>query len=108
MRLIIAVLFSALCASQALAISRYETQSMTCGQIRTALDREGAAILRYPSEHTPGLTLYDRYVGRQNACGPHEVTQRTDVPAKDGSCPVLRCIDEPDRCDLFIMAPGCD
>ncbi|EDQ33993.2 hypothetical protein HPDFL43_06050 [Hoeflea phototrophica DFL-43] len=79
-------------AGPASAISRIQTTGQSCAAIKQVLANEGAAILRYPSKRTPGITLYDRYVANANSCLQGEVTQRATVPAKDtNSCAVLRC-----------------
>lgn len=79
-------------AGPASAISRIQTTGQSCAAIKQMLANEGAAILRYPSRRTPGITLYDRYVANANSCLQGEVMQRASVPAKDtNSCPVLRC-----------------
>ncbi|MCS4241565.1 hypothetical protein M2418_001076 [Rhizobium sp. BIGb0125] len=41
-----AVLLAVLAASPAAAISRYNTTGMSCAAVQSAIDREGAAILR--------------------------------------------------------------
>jgi hypothetical protein len=85
----------------AAAISRYNTSNMSCNAIRNVLARDHAAILRYPSQHPPGMTLYDRYVSSGRYCFPHQIPERATVPSRDGECPVLHCIAEPDLCDTF-------
>jgi hypothetical protein len=81
-----------LVSAEALAISRYSSQSMTCERIQTAIEREGAAILRYGSTRTPGLPLYDRYVANGTYCGYGESAETTSIPASDThSCLVLVC-----------------
>ena len=79
-------------SSPASAISRVQTTGKTCAAIGQILSREGAAILRYPSKRTPGITLYDRYVANANSCLQGEITQRATVPTRDtNSCAVLKC-----------------
>ncbi|RKE85228.1 hypothetical protein [Rhizobium sp. AG855] len=79
-------------ASPADAISRYNSQSLTCDQARQRVLNEGAVILRYPSTRVRGMTLYDRYVTRNALCAPHEYAERAYVPTRDEPrCPVLNC-----------------
>ena len=81
-------------AEPALAISRYNSTSLTCDQVRQLLVNEGAAILRYPSPRVKDMTLYDRYVTRNAMCDPHEYADRAYVPTRDTDrCPVLNCQD---------------
>ena len=79
-------------ASPALAISRYNTLSLTCEAARQKVINEGAAILRYPSTRGKGMTLYDRYVTRNEQCDAHEDAEASYVPTRDNArCPVLNC-----------------
>ena len=88
----IVVLATIVAASPAAAISRYDTQSLTCDQVRQRVISEGAVILRYPSKRVPGMTLYDRYVTRNAQCESHEYAERAYVPTRDvARCPVLNC-----------------
>ena len=96
-------------AVQANAISRYNTNKMTCEQVQSALYREGAAVLRYPSSRNPSLTLYDRYVSDQSVCDRHSVLERVTVPTKNTSnCPVFHCIPAPDPCDTPLGRFECE
>lgn len=88
-------------AGQAHAISRYESQSLTCGEAQSIVASEGAAILRYRSERNPGLPLYDRYVAHGGYCQSSEYAKNDWVPTADTpSCPVLSC-EERDFEDFF-------
>lgn len=81
-------------AEPALAISRYNSTTLTCDQVRQRVINERAVILRYPSTRVKGMTLYDRYVTRSAMCDPHEYAERAYVPARDTDrCPVLNCQD---------------
>jgi len=87
-------LAATLLAQPAFAISRYNTTSLTCDEVRQRVINEGAAILRYPSTRVKNMTLYDRYVTRNAMCDPHEYAERAYVPTKDTNrCPVLNCQD---------------
>lgn len=77
-------------AGDAHAINRYTSTSMTCSGVTAAINREGAAIMRYTSKS--GALLYDRYVRNRNFCQPGETTQRAYIPTRDlPACPVNRC-----------------
>ena len=88
----IAVFAASLAAGSAPAnaISRIETTKTSCSAIRSALIREGAAILRYTSKR--GLPIYDRYVSSSLMCESPSVGVWARVPARDtNSCRVIRC-----------------
>lgn len=79
-------------AAPAHAISRYNSQSMTCDAVRSVVHREGAVILRYRSARNPSLPLYDRYVANGRYCSVGEVAVRDWVPTSDARrCPVAKC-----------------
>lgn len=95
-------------ASPAFAISRYQSPSLACEQARDIIRREGAVILRYPSERVPNLTRYDRYVRDSRYCDSNEYADWTTVPTRDNPrCRVLACERIPKRSDrrfpLWIM-----
>lgn len=96
----IAGLALAASAAQAHAISRYNSESLTCDEARSIVAHEGAAILRY-SGRNPGMTLYDRYVAHGGYCQSSEYAKNDWVPTADtASCPVLSC-EERDFEDFF-------
>lgn len=74
----------------ALAISRYNSQSMTCDRVQAVLRSQGAAILSYRS--SSNAPLYDRYVAHGGFCQASDITRLASVPTSDNrSCKVLRC-----------------
>jgi hypothetical protein len=76
----------------ALAIQRYNVQTMSCASVQNAVNRDGAAILRYRSQRNPSLPLYDRYVRNGIYCDPGEYAERAYVPTRDNKlCPVRKC-----------------
>lgn len=97
MKTLALIAVSMLVASPALAISRYNSPSMTCEAARAAVLSQRAVILRYPSKRVSGMTLYDRYVRDNNQCDPHQYAGRAYVPTRDNPrCPVLSCQPLPD------------
>lgn len=79
-------------ATPALAISRYNSMSMTCAEAKAVINRERAVIMRYPARRTPNMTLYDRYVADSNACDNGYYAEQDYLPTKDrASCPVYIC-----------------
>ena len=73
------------------AISLYNPQGMTCGQVQATLRDEGAAILRYSSART-GVPLYGRYVYTAYYCEFGQHTEWKHVPTSDNpNCPVRAC-----------------
>lgn len=90
--LIVASMLAAVAATPAAAISRYNTDGMSCGETQRAVRAEGAAILRYTSKRTPGMTLYDRFVRHGGYCQTNEIAVQGYVPTADrSSCPIKRC-----------------
>lgn len=78
-------------AGPALAISRYESLSRTCGAVQQLIAGERAVLLRYPSRSS-GIVLYDRYVADVGQCAASEYAARTSVPTRDNPmCPVYNC-----------------
>jgi hypothetical protein len=105
---LVAVALSA-SALPAQAINRYNTQKMTCEQVQSTLNRDKAAVLRYPSARNPSLTLYDRYVRSGYYCDGHTVPERVTIPTKNtAQCLVLHCIPRPDPCDSLFGRMSCD
>jgi len=83
-----------LIAGEALAISRYQTSSMSCARVQAAVNSDGAAILRYPAPDNPSLQLYDRYVRDSAQCSRRsQRAQLQSVPAADTpNCKVRKCV----------------
>lgn len=82
------VLFS----TQAQAISRYNSKSLTCHQAHSLIARKGAVIIRYRSKRNRSLTLYDRFVANVSKCAYGERTAIKTVPTSDNSaCRLLFC-----------------
>lgn len=78
----------------ALAINRYKVTSMNCAAIQQAVNREGAAILRWQSKRNPTLPIYDRYVRNSSYCEPGEYAKNAYVPSRDNpNCRVRECED---------------
>jgi hypothetical protein len=81
-------------AADASAISRYDIGGMSCAKVKGIIQSQGAAILRYRSQHNPSLTLFDRYVKDGRYCQSGETTKQTGVPTADSNyCPLRKCIE---------------
>lgn len=81
----------ALLSFDAQAISRYNSQSMSCARVQAVLRTEGAAILSWRSKSN--APRYNRFVTHGGFCENTEITRLTSVPTSDSaSCKVLRCI----------------
>lgn len=88
---VLPVIWFSLLPPQAQAITRYDTQDLTCNRVQALVRREGEAILRFTSSR--GLLLYDRYVAHAGYCEDGQYAQTGWVPTTDqSSCPVLRCL----------------
>ena len=80
-------------AADASAISRYNTNTMSCARVMAALNADGVAILRYPARNNPSLQLYDRYVRDRSFCTSTQSALVMSVPTSDNrNCPVRKCV----------------
>ena len=87
MPMVCVVVFSA----PAWAMNQYDTNTMSCGEIRAAVQRDGQVQLRYTSPDDPSQTLYDVYVANSSFCNAR-ATKTTTVPARDrAQCKVRQC-----------------
>ena len=76
------------------AITRLRSDQNSCSTIQNTLQRDGAAVLRYPSSRNPSIMLFDRYVARNTQCRLGQELKRKSVPAADtASCRVYVCED---------------
>ncbi len=91
--LIFGVLILTCATTSALAVASYNTAGMSCARVQAALRSQGTALLRYPSQRTRGLTLYDYYAPDGRRCKKGGVGRRATVPASNTrACPVYRCV----------------
>ncbi len=104
MKKMVLALAVVMAASPAFAISRYNSQSMSCQSARAAIHNEGAVILRYPSKRVQGMTLYDRYIRNSRYCEANEYAEWTTIPTKDNPrCRVLNCQNIDNLDGMFIV-----
>lgn len=77
----------AILAATAVAEARPDTRAMTCQQVQTLLERQGATVL------TTGANTYDRYLPQfSDQCRQFEEPRQTSVPTSDkSSCRVFEC-----------------
>jgi hypothetical protein len=89
---------------EAHAISRYNSTSMSCGEIKATLRAEGAAILRWRGNS--GIQRYGRFVAHGGFCESGTRAETSYVPSADRrSCSVRECkYYDPD--DEFIFRFG--
>lgn len=89
-------------AVEAHAISRYSVTDMSCRSVQRAVQRDGAAILRWSSNRVQGLPRYGRYVSDDRFCRIDENAVRAYVPSADRqSCPVYECKTVDPEDDFF-------
>ena len=75
---------------EAHAISRYNSTSMSCGEIKETVWAEGAAILRWRGQS--GVQRYGRFVAHDGFCESGTRAETSYVPASDrNSCSVYEC-----------------
>jgi hypothetical protein len=81
-----------LAVEPSLAVERLNTDSTTCAAAQQTVARDGAVILRYPSQRVPGMTLYKRYVRSKLQCDSDDRTVLTSVKtADDLRCKLAQC-----------------
>jgi hypothetical protein len=90
MKSVMLALGIALVASDAYAISRYNSLSRSCQEVQGIIVRDGAAIMRYSGR--TGVPLYGRYVADNRFCESSTRAEWRSIPTKDTpNCPVLEC-----------------
>ncbi|WP_274627474.1 hypothetical protein [Arvimicrobium flavum] len=78
-------------SSEASAIERYTSTSMTCARLQAVIKRDGAAIVRFTG--SAGVPIYGKAVRNQSYCDLGEAMQSRSIPTSDTrSCRVYRCI----------------
>ncbi|MGG6895436.1 MULTISPECIES: hypothetical protein [Rhizobium] len=103
-KIILLGLLIASASTPALAISRYNSMSMTCAEAKATINRERAVIMRYPARRTSKMTLYDRYVADSRACDVGYYADQDYLPTKDrASCPVYICRPTSDLEDELLI-----
>lgn len=94
MRLTCCAALACMAASPALAIERLVSTQQTCQQLTTVIERDGDAIVRYPSDRTPGRLLFKRFVDNERQCDNFERTIPFRVPTRGtNACQLHHCID---------------
>ncbi len=84
------------------AISRYNSTSMSCDEVRARIRHEGAVIMRWRSPRNPSIQRYGRFVAHDGFCPASEIAETTWIPAADTqSCPVYECHQYDPEDDLF-------
>ena len=74
------------------AITRYNSTSMSCEEVKAIIRADGAALMRYRSTRNPSLQLYGRYVRDDRFCHQDERAETVFIPSADRrSCPVYEC-----------------
>lgn len=90
MKAVLIALSLLLVSFEAQAISRYNSTSMSCNEIKATVRREGAVILRWRGNS--GVQRYGRFVAHGGFCESGTRAEISYVPAADRrSCPVREC-----------------
>ncbi|MBL8584853.1 MAG: hypothetical protein JNL61_21815 [Rhizobiaceae bacterium] len=93
MRVAFIFLVLSIVPAEADAISRLESTSLACEDLRAKVREEGAVILRFNSKKDPSIELYERFVRDSRYCEYVERAKTTYVPAADtDSCRVFHCV----------------
>jgi hypothetical protein len=92
MKKIILLATMTMVASNAMAMSRHESQSLTCSSIHEKIAEEGSIVLSYPSHRDPNFSMYNRYVANSMSClGQGSMTSTTVPTSDDPNCKVRMC-----------------
>ena len=104
MKSVLIALCLMLMSLEAHAISRYNSTSMSCGEIKATVRGEGAVILRWRGNS--GIQRYGRFVAHGGFCESGTRAETSYVPSADRrSCAVRECkYYDPD--DEFIFRFG--
>lgn len=90
LRIAFAAIGLSLLSVEAGAISRYNSTSMSCSEVRATIRAEGAAIMRWRS--ASGVQRYGRFVASDRFCPTAEIAEPSYIPSADrSSCGVLEC-----------------
>ena len=104
MKSVLIALCLMLMSLEAHAISRYNSTSMSCGEIKATVRGEGAVILRWRGNS--GIQRYGRFVAHGGFCESGTRAETSYVPSADRrTCAVRECkYYDPD--DEFIFRFG--
>lgn len=92
MKKIILLAALGLFASNAMAMSRHNSQSMTCAEVHDEIARDGMMVLRYPSKQKPDMMMHNRAVTNSMSCVGQGSMGGTTVPTSDDpKCKVKTC-----------------
>ena len=90
MKSVLIALCLMLMSLEAHAISRYNSTSMSCGEIKATVRGEGAVILRWRGNS--GIQRYGRFVAHGGFCESGTRAETSYVPSADRrSCAVREC-----------------
>lgn len=90
MKAVLIALSLLLISFEAQAISRYNSTSMSCAEIKARVRNEGAVILRWRGKS--GIQRYSRFVYHSGFCSAGERAEFSSVPSADRqSCSVREC-----------------
>jgi hypothetical protein len=92
MKKIILLAAIGLFSTDAVAMPRYNSQSLTCSSVHDKMARHGSVVLRYPSHLYPKLMMYNRYVSNSMTClGQGAMASATVPTSDDPNCKVKTC-----------------
>jgi len=93
MKKIILLAAIGLISTNAVAMPRYDSQSLTCSSVHDKIAQQGSVVLQHPSHLYPNLALYDRYVSNAMTClGQGAMASATVPTSDDPNCKVKTCV----------------
>ncbi|NLR97603.1 hypothetical protein HGP17_12360 [Rhizobium sp. P38BS-XIX] len=91
MKTMIIVAAIGMMSTNAMAMSAYNSKSMSCATVHEKMAQEGSIVLRYPSHH-PGMMMYNRTVSNSMACLGQGAMASASVPTSDDpNCKIKTC-----------------
>lgn len=94
--------FLAATAVDAGAVTRIRADKNACATIQAVIDRDGSAVVQWPSKRVANYLLYDRYVSPRRMCRISEELVAHTVPARDNPrCVVYLCEEVEPIFDFF-------
>jgi hypothetical protein len=82
---------AALYATSGFAVTRLNSHHLECKSIQNTISTEGSAIIRFSSERTPGVVLYDRFVKGQSQCDTNRIVLKRVPSADANGCQLNAC-----------------
>lgn len=92
MKKIILVTATVMICSNAMAMSAYDSKSLTCSAVHDKIAQERSVVFRYPSRQQSGVMMYNRSVSNPIACLGQGAMATVNIPTSDNpACKIKTC-----------------